>query len=261
MPIEFIIENSTENALQTTRNASDDNKRWQGKEYDEPIRKLYFGSRYFDPFFGMWMSPNPAAQFANPYTYGGDPLNYVDPNGEWVHIVVGAVIGAVVGTVNGAIQCTAPGGGGSCGKSIGVQASVGAAIGAATAATGGAVSGLGATVAGSAGLASGSGTVAALAAGAVEGGITGVVGGGLGYASTMGINKATTGSFGFDGSEFAYSLFMGGLTGTASGALISTSAVFNTKKAFSEYGQRPALFIASAWRFPAADLPSAGPIF
>ena len=38
----------------------EDNKRWQGKEEDGSIRKLYFGSRYFDPFFGMWLTPDPA---------------------------------------------------------------------------------------------------------------------------------------------------------------------------------------------------------
>jgi hypothetical protein len=135
--------------------------------YDGEHGKYYFGARYFDPFFGMWMSPDPAAvffrevyaplkwrdfiekdilqrsnveavllkhsfrasaQFANPYTYGGDPLNYVDPNGEAVHILVGAIIGAVVGTVNGVIQC-ASAGGGSCGKSVGVGFVEGAAVG------------------------------------------------------------------------------------------------------------------------------------
>src|SRR5574344_1676958 len=96
--------------------------------YDGEHGKYYFGARYFDPFFGMWMSPDPAAQFASPYTYGGDPLNYVDPNGEWVHILVGAIIGAVVGTVNGVIQCTSAGGG-SCGKSVGVGFVGGAAVG------------------------------------------------------------------------------------------------------------------------------------
>jgi RHS repeat-associated protein len=122
------------------RGPSDDNKRWQGKEYDEPIKKLYFGARYFDPFFGLWLTPDPASQFTNPYTYGGDPVNYVDPNGEFVHIVVGAVVGAVVGTVQGIVSCTAPGGG-SCGKSVGVGFVGGAAVGAAAAATGGAASG------------------------------------------------------------------------------------------------------------------------
>lgn len=63
--------------------ATDDNKKWQGKEYDEATGKLYFGARYYDPFFGMWLSPDPAGQFANPYSYGGDPLNYVDLYGLW----------------------------------------------------------------------------------------------------------------------------------------------------------------------------------
>lgn len=59
------------------------NRRWQGKEFDEEHEKYYFGARYYDPFFGMWMSPDPASQFANPYSYGGDPLNYIDPTGMW----------------------------------------------------------------------------------------------------------------------------------------------------------------------------------
>src|SRR5574344_2962057 len=49
--------------------------------YDGEHGKYYFGARYFDPFFGMWMSPDAAGQYANPYTYGGDPVNYVDPTG------------------------------------------------------------------------------------------------------------------------------------------------------------------------------------
>ena len=51
--------------------------------YDGRLGLYYFGARYYDPFFGLWMSPDPAGQFANPYTYGGDPLNYVDPTGMW----------------------------------------------------------------------------------------------------------------------------------------------------------------------------------
>ena len=42
-----------------------------------------FGARYYDPFLGLWMSPDPAGQFANSYTYGGDPINYIDPTGMW----------------------------------------------------------------------------------------------------------------------------------------------------------------------------------
>jgi len=153
---------------------SDDNKRWQGKEYDERIKKLYFGARYFDPFFGLWLTPDPAGQFANPYTYGGDPVNYVDPNGEVVHIVVGAIVGAVVGTVTGIVQCTAPGGG-SCGKSVGIGFVGGAAVGAAAAATGGV-----AAEAAGAGL-----------GGAIAGGAAGGAVGGLGNYATQSLINGT----------------------------------------------------------------------
>ena len=61
----------------------EDERRWQGKEFDGEHGKYYFGARYYDPFLGLWMSPDPAGQFMNPYSYGGDPLNYVDPTGLW----------------------------------------------------------------------------------------------------------------------------------------------------------------------------------
>lgn len=69
-----------------------DRRRWQSKEYDGEYGKYYFGARYFDPFLGLWISPDPANQFANPYTYGGDPINYVDLLGLW-SIGAGLVIG------------------------------------------------------------------------------------------------------------------------------------------------------------------------
>lgn len=58
-------------------------RRWQSKEYDGAQEKYDFGARYYDPFLGLWMSPDPAGQFANSYTYGGDPINYIDPTGMW----------------------------------------------------------------------------------------------------------------------------------------------------------------------------------
>ena len=68
-------------------------ERWQSKEFDGEHGKYYFGARFYDPFFGLWISPDPAGQFANPYSYGGDPLNYVDPTGMWTAGVAGLVIG------------------------------------------------------------------------------------------------------------------------------------------------------------------------
>ncbi len=120
----------------------DDNKRWQDKEYDKEHGKYYFGSRYFDSFFGLWMSPDPAGQFANPYTYGGDPVNYTDPNGESIlAVVTAAIVGAIVGGGAAAYQCSKYGAG-TCSNAIAQGAAVGAAAGAAGAAAGGAVSGI-----------------------------------------------------------------------------------------------------------------------
>lgn len=60
---------------------NDNMRRWQSKEYDGDQDKYDFGARYYDPFLGLWMSPDPAGQFANSYSYGGDPINYIDPTG------------------------------------------------------------------------------------------------------------------------------------------------------------------------------------
>lgn len=65
---------------------------WQSKEFDGALGNYYFGARYYDPLLGLWMSPDPAGQYMNPYGYGGDPLNYVDPTGLWA-FGIGVVVG------------------------------------------------------------------------------------------------------------------------------------------------------------------------
>lgn len=72
--------------------ADEDTRRWQSKELDGGLGNYYFGARYYDPFLGIWMSPDPAGQFANPYSYGGDPVNYLDPTGMWA-FGLGFVVG------------------------------------------------------------------------------------------------------------------------------------------------------------------------
>lgn len=56
-----------------------------GKELDDEIELNYFGARYLDPMLGLWISVDPARQFASPYLYAGNgvnPVNGVDPNGN-----------------------------------------------------------------------------------------------------------------------------------------------------------------------------------
>lgn len=58
-------------------------EQYTGKEYDGRLGLSYFGARYFDPMFAMWLTPDPARQYLNPYGYGGDPINMVDYDGRW----------------------------------------------------------------------------------------------------------------------------------------------------------------------------------
>jgi RHS repeat-associated protein len=54
-------------------------------EHDDEIALDYFGARYLDPMLGMWISVDPARQFASPYLYAGNgvnPVNGVDPDGN-----------------------------------------------------------------------------------------------------------------------------------------------------------------------------------
>ena len=58
-------------------------EQYTGKEYDGRLGLTYFGARYFDPSFALWLTPDPAGQYLNPYSYGGDPVNAVDFDGRW----------------------------------------------------------------------------------------------------------------------------------------------------------------------------------
>lgn len=54
-----------------------------GKEQEETTGLYAFGARWFDPELGLWMSPDPAQQFSNPYYYGPSPVTGVDGTGLW----------------------------------------------------------------------------------------------------------------------------------------------------------------------------------
>ena len=67
-----------------------------GKEHDDEIALNYFGARYLDPMLGMWISVDPARQFASPYLYAGNGYNsitgqdddggyYNDENGKAIY--------------------------------------------------------------------------------------------------------------------------------------------------------------------------------
>ena len=229
-------------AVDLSVNGSDDRRRWQDKEFDGEHGKYYFGARYFDPFFALWASPDPAGQFANPYTYGGDPVNFVDPNGEFViaAVLAGAAVGAVIGGGTAAYQCNVHGQGDCSASSVATSAVVGAAAGAAGGLAAGAVSasGIGASIVGSTGLASHSGFWAAFAGGAMEGGFSGAAAGYANYSMKVLMGQTD----GWDWGDLSKAMLLGMGTGSAIGGLssgiaygLSEKFAFNTDKKILTY--------------------------
>lgn len=62
--------------------------KFTGKPFDieRGINLYYFGTRYYDPFYGRWLAPDPAAGKYpgwSPYAYAKDnPIKFVDPTGD-----------------------------------------------------------------------------------------------------------------------------------------------------------------------------------
>jgi RHS repeat-associated protein len=55
-----------------------------GKMLTEETGLVYFGARWYDPEIGRWITPDPAEDGENWYSYcGNNPVNYKDPNGEY----------------------------------------------------------------------------------------------------------------------------------------------------------------------------------
>lgn len=59
----------------------------------------HIGARYYAPPLGRFLTADPLHQGSNWYTYAfNDPVNLIDPDGQWVHIAIGAGIGALINT-------------------------------------------------------------------------------------------------------------------------------------------------------------------
>ena len=143
---------------------AEDSRRWQSKEFDSDINKYYFGARFYDPLFGLWLTPDPAGQFANPYTYGGDPLNYIDPNGESITaaIAIGAAVGAAIGASVSAVNCSGASEV-SCGRAVAQGTLKGAAVGAISGAISGGVAAVASSISGTTSVAAEGGAMIASA--------------------------------------------------------------------------------------------------
>jgi RHS repeat-associated protein len=84
--------------------------RFSSKEAHDNSGLIYFGRRFYDPGLQRWVNRDPIHELGgyHPFRFvANDPINNIDPHGEWV---IGAVIGTVSGIVSGIGGAIAQGG-------------------------------------------------------------------------------------------------------------------------------------------------------
>ena len=179
--------------------------KYTGKELDTEVNLYYFGARWYDAELGLWISPDPKAQYPNPYSYGnGMVVVGVDEDGNWFGIddIIVAAVGAAVGAGIAISKGYDPFDTQFWGYTAG-----GAAIGWAAYTTGGAAAG-----------ALGGGFWATVAGGAVAGGITGAGN----YTLESGIE---TGFNDFSTKDLLQQTATGAITGAVTAGVLKGSAM------------------------------------
>ena len=71
--------------------------RFNGKELDPETGNYYYGARYYNPVWGVWLGVDPLAHKLphwTPYCFNNNNLvNIVDPDGKLPQVVIGFIIG------------------------------------------------------------------------------------------------------------------------------------------------------------------------
>lgn len=85
-------------AISWLREGENENKYlYQGKEFVSETGWHDFHARQYDATLGRWFAVDPQDQFASPFNaMGNNPILAVDPDGEFVHILIGAAIGGLI---------------------------------------------------------------------------------------------------------------------------------------------------------------------
>ncbi|MCL2683456.1 MAG: hypothetical protein FWE63_08290, partial [Bacteroidales bacterium] len=186
---------------------------------------INMNGRMYDPIIGRMLSPDPYVpngaytQDFNRYMYArNNPLAYIDPDGEWVHLAIGALIGGTVNVIVNWKKIDGDWGKGLAYFGIGAAAgALGAGVGAgASAMMGSALSSATGTVAAGSFSAGFLGTSTVISTGFAAGFVSGVAGGATsGFLNSAGNNWLENGKDAtFKG------VFGAGLDGMWKGAVI-----------------------------------------
>ncbi len=195
------------------------NRGYTMHEHIDEIGLINMNARLYDPYTSQFLSPDPQLQDPgnwlnyNRYTYCmNNPLKYVDPDGEFFHLIIGAIVGGISNWISNGCKFNA--------KGLGYFA-VGAAAGALTAGVGTGVSsviGGGAFGAGFLGTSAAKTAVSSFISGSLIGGSGGAAGGftiGFGNALVEGtpFDKALGKGFSYGAAGLASGAVMGGIFG------------------------------------------------
>jgi RHS repeat-associated protein len=181
---------------------------FQGKEYVGALglNTYDFHARQYDPFAGRFLANDPKNQFASGYIgMGNMPTIGIDPDGQWIHIAIGAAVGGLVNLGVKAFQGKI-----HSFKDGAVAFGIGAVAGGVGAATGGAAF-----------FAAGGGTAGA------GGFLAGAAGGAVGSATSspiQGIGNAVYFGDSYKPKDFGRDVLVGGLVG---GTINGTIAAFS----------------------------------
>jgi RHS repeat-associated protein len=75
---------------------------YTGREFDAESGLYYYRARYYDPTIGRFIQEDPVGFEGglNFYAYvANNPVNYVDPQGKWIHILIGAATSVATGFI------------------------------------------------------------------------------------------------------------------------------------------------------------------
>jgi RHS repeat-associated protein len=77
---------------------------YTGYDYEWVSGLYYANARWYDPYLGMFLTHDPAREFASPYSYvGWNPTNGTDPSGQ-CELICAIIIGVIAGFAASAIQ-------------------------------------------------------------------------------------------------------------------------------------------------------------